>query len=50
MKMTVKYAACTAAFVLLGAVIQPVQAHEDHSHHQMQDMATKQPIKLTTVD
>lgn len=52
MNAFVKNLVQVAMFILLGAatpVIQSAYAHEDHSHHMMQDMATKQEIKHTTV-
>lgn len=38
-----------AAALLSVFAMSSVLAHEQHDHHKMQDMATKQPIKLSTV-
>ncbi len=46
MKPFFKNIVSVATLVLLGF---PACAHEDHDHHAMQDMATKQEIKYTTV-
>ena len=35
--------------MLFAFAMSDAQAHEGHDHHMMQDMATKQPIKLSTV-
>ncbi len=47
-----KHILCTVTLVMSGVfalVTLPVFAHENHDHHMMHDMATKQPIKFTTV-
>lgn len=52
MRFFLKHTFCTAILVVSGAVapaIQSANAHENHDHHMMHDMANKQPIKLTTV-
>ena len=49
MNLYVKNLAGAAALSLLCMFTQTVHAHEDHSHHAMQDMATKQELKRATV-
>jgi protein SCO1/2 len=46
MKPFLKNIVGVATLVLIGL---PVYAHEGHDHHAMQDMATKQEIKYSTV-
>jgi protein SCO1 len=50
MNLYVKNLVGAATFSLLVMLIQTAYAHEDHSHHAMQDMATKQELKRATVN